>query len=150
MRGDHDAFAALAAGSVDALHALARLIVRDADRAEDVTQEALVKAWRELPRLRDPDRFDAWLRRLLVNACYDEARRSVRRGGGCGGPPLAAGGGGAGGAAAGRRRRRSRTATESTAASVGSRSSSAPSSSCTTTSDSPTSRSPRRSACRSE
>jgi RNA polymerase sigma-70 factor (ECF subfamily) len=78
MRGDHDAFAALAAGSVDALHTLARLIVRDADRAEDVTQEALVKAWRELPKLRDPDRFDAWLRRLLVNACHDEGRR-VRR-----------------------------------------------------------------------
>jgi RNA polymerase sigma factor (sigma-70 family) len=75
MRGDHDAFAALAAANVDRLYAIARLIVRDADRAEDATQETLVKAWRELPRLRDPDRFDAWLRRLLVNACHDEGRR---------------------------------------------------------------------------
>jgi RNA polymerase sigma-70 factor, ECF subfamily len=79
MHGDHDAFASLAAASADRLFALARMILRDADRAEDATQEALVKAWRELPKLRDPDRFDAWLRRLLVNACYDEARRTTRR-----------------------------------------------------------------------
>lgn len=75
MAGDHDAFAALANANVDRLYALARVIIRDADRAEDATQEALVRAWRELPRLRDPSRFQAWLRRLLVNACYDEGRR---------------------------------------------------------------------------
>jgi len=79
MAGDHDAFAALANANVDRMYALARLIVRDADRAEDATQEALVRAWRELPRLRDPSRFQAWLRRLLVNACYDEGRRVRRR-----------------------------------------------------------------------
>jgi len=38
-------------------------------------QQTLVIAWRELPGLRDPDRFDAWLQRLLVNASYAEARR---------------------------------------------------------------------------
>ena len=75
MAGDHDAFAALANANVDRMYALARAIVRDADRAEDATQEALVRAWRELPRLRDPARFHAWLRRLVVNACYDEGRR---------------------------------------------------------------------------
>src|SRR5215212_5293124 len=75
MGGDHDAFAALANANVDRMYALARLIVRDVDRAEDATQEALVRAWRELPRLRDPARFRPWLRRLLVNACYDEGRR---------------------------------------------------------------------------
>src|SRR5690349_4700448 len=79
MRGDHDAFAALAGASADRLFALARMILRDTDRAQDATQEALVQAWRGLPRLRDPDRFDAWLRRLLVNACYDEARRVGRQ-----------------------------------------------------------------------
>jgi RNA polymerase sigma-70 factor (ECF subfamily) len=79
MAGDHDAFAALANANVDRMYALARLIVRDADRAEDATQEALVRAWRELPRLRDPSRFQAWLRRLLVNACYDEGRQVRRR-----------------------------------------------------------------------
>jgi RNA polymerase sigma-70 factor (ECF subfamily) len=75
MAGDHDAFAALANANVDRMYALARVIVRDADRAEDATQEALVRAWRELPRLRDPAKFEAWLRRLVVNACYDEGRR---------------------------------------------------------------------------
>jgi RNA polymerase sigma-70 factor (ECF subfamily) len=79
MRGDHDAFAALVGAASDRLYALACLILRDADRAEDATQEAFVRAWRELPRLRDADRFDAWLRRLVVNACYDEGRRLRRR-----------------------------------------------------------------------
>jgi RNA polymerase sigma-70 factor, ECF subfamily len=79
MRGDHDAFAALVSGASDRLYALACLILRDSDRAEDATQEAFVRAWREIPKLRDPDRFDAWLRRLVVNACYDEGRRIRRR-----------------------------------------------------------------------
>ncbi len=78
MAGDHEAFARLAAESIDRLHAIARLVLRDADLAEDAVQEALVKAWRELPRLRDADRFEAWLRRLLVNACHDEGRRRRR------------------------------------------------------------------------
>src|SRR4051794_41476507 len=75
MRGDHDAFGALIGASANRLYALACLILRDSDRAEDATQEAIVAAWRELPRLRAPERFDAWLRRLTVNACNDEARR---------------------------------------------------------------------------
>jgi RNA polymerase sigma-70 factor (ECF subfamily) len=79
MAGDHDAFAALANANVDRMYANARAIVRDADRAHDATQEALVRAWRELPRLRDPASFHAWLRRLLVNACYDEGRQVRRR-----------------------------------------------------------------------
>ncbi len=79
MRGDHDAFAALVTGATSRLYALACLILRDADRAEDATQDAFVRAWREIPRLRDAERFDAWLRRLVVNACYDEARRVTRR-----------------------------------------------------------------------
>ena len=54
------------------------LMLRDADRATDAVQNALVRAWRDLPTLRDPDRFDAWLRRLLVNACIDEMRRTRR------------------------------------------------------------------------
>ncbi|MBI3745479.1 MAG: RNA polymerase sigma factor [Chloroflexi bacterium] len=79
MRGNHDAFAALVTASTTRLYALACLILRDSDRAADATQEAFVRAWREIPRLRDAARFDAWLRRLLVNACYDEARRVHRR-----------------------------------------------------------------------
>jgi RNA polymerase sigma-70 factor, ECF subfamily len=78
QRGDHDAFEALAIGAADRLFAIARLILRDISAAEDAVQEALVHAWRDLPRLRDPDRFDAWLRRLLVNACADQGRRRRR------------------------------------------------------------------------
>ena len=78
MQGDHDAFARLAADSIAHLYAIARLILGDADDAEDAVQEALVHAWRELPRLRDCDRFDAWVRRLLVNACHDVGRRRQR------------------------------------------------------------------------
>ena len=55
--------------------AIAQRILRDVGRAEDAVQQTLVIAWRELPSLRDPDRFDAWLQRLLVNASYSEARR---------------------------------------------------------------------------
>src|SRR6187399_1970269 len=79
MAGDHDAFSELTRGSVDKLYAIARLIVRDADQAEDATQEALVAAWRQLRSLRDPDRFDAWIRRLLVRACYREAGKGQHR-----------------------------------------------------------------------
>lgn len=76
--GDHEAFEVLATAAGDRLFAIATLILRDRQRAEDAVQEALVHAWRELPGLRDPDRFDAWLRRLLVNACADEGRHQRR------------------------------------------------------------------------
>src|SRR5688572_10766035 len=78
-RGDHDAFAQLAGASIAQLEAVARLILRDRELARDAVQEALIRAWRDLPGLRDPDRFDAWLHRLLVNASIDEARRRRRR-----------------------------------------------------------------------
>lgn len=80
MAGDHDAFADLVRLSSRRMLAIARLILRDEGRAEDATQDALVAAWRQLKGLRDPDRFEAWLHRLLVNACYREARRTRRRG----------------------------------------------------------------------
>jgi len=78
--GDRDAFSALAGSVVDRLYATAVLILRDRSMAEDAAQETIERAWRDLPSLRDPDRFDAWLRRLLVNACRDEGRRQRRRG----------------------------------------------------------------------
>ncbi|MEO5704979.1 MAG: RNA polymerase sigma factor [Candidatus Limnocylindrales bacterium] len=77
-RGDHDAFATLAAAAINRLDGTARLILRDPDKAKDAVQEALVRAWRDLPTLRSPDRFDAWMHRLLVRACIDEARRLRR------------------------------------------------------------------------
>jgi RNA polymerase sigma-70 factor (ECF subfamily) len=78
-RGDHDAFTRLVDGSVDRLYTVANLILRDADRAQDAVQEALVSAWRDLPALRDADAWDAWLHRLTVWACYRHARRDRRR-----------------------------------------------------------------------
>ena len=79
MAGDRDAFTELGRGQIDRLYAIARLILRDADRAHDATQEALIGAWRDLKGLRDPDKFEPWIRRLLVNACYREARKEKRR-----------------------------------------------------------------------
>ncbi|HEX5148765.1 MAG TPA: sigma-70 family RNA polymerase sigma factor [Candidatus Limnocylindrales bacterium] len=76
--GDHAAFEVLAVAAGDRLFGIAFLLLRDRQRAEDAVQEALVHAWRELPGLRDPDRFDAWLRRLLINACADEGRYQRR------------------------------------------------------------------------
>ena len=64
--------------SIFRLDAAARLILRDPDQAKDAVQETLVRAWRDLPTLRTADRFDAWLHRLLVRACIDEARRLRR------------------------------------------------------------------------
>lgn len=76
--GDRDAFDRLAMQVVDRLFRVARLILRDADRAEDATQEALVRCWRDLPSLRDPATFDAWLHRVLIRAVHDEFRSAGR------------------------------------------------------------------------
>ncbi|HET7028253.1 MAG TPA: RNA polymerase sigma factor [Candidatus Limnocylindrales bacterium] len=80
QQGEHDAFDRLAEQHAAELYRVAVVIVGP-DDAADATQDALLSAWRELPRLRDPDRFGAWLRRILVNGCRDRlrtARRSVR------------------------------------------------------------------------
>jgi RNA polymerase sigma-70 factor (ECF subfamily) len=79
QRGDVDAFGALATGAYDRLYAVARRILRDPDAAQDAVQDCLVNAWQSLRGLRDLERFDAWLFRLLVNACRDEGRRRRTR-----------------------------------------------------------------------
>ena len=73
--GDRDAFAALVALTSDRMYGVAARILRDDMLAEDALQSAFINVWRQLPTLRDPDRFEAWLRRVLVHACYAEARR---------------------------------------------------------------------------
>ena len=78
QRGDHDAFAELAGAAISRLDAAAWLILRDPEQAKDAVQNTLVRAWRDLPTLRDPDLFDAWIHRMLVNACIDEVRRLRR------------------------------------------------------------------------
>jgi RNA polymerase sigma-70 factor (ECF subfamily) len=77
--GDHDAFSVLVRASYPRLHGVARLILRDSERAQDAVQEALVQAWRHVRALRDPDAWDAWLHRLTVHACYRWARKEGRR-----------------------------------------------------------------------
>ena len=74
-RGDVEAFDELARTVGDRCMAIACRILRDADLAEDAVQAALITAWRELRSLRDPDRFEPWLHRILTHACYAEARR---------------------------------------------------------------------------
>ncbi len=77
-RGDREAFDALARTVGDKCMAIAFRILRDADRADDAVQAALILAWRELRTLRDSDRFEPWLHRILTNECYAEARRRRR------------------------------------------------------------------------
>lgn len=73
--GDREAFGTLAARSIDRLYAIAVRVVHDRDRAEDAVQAALLVAWRDIGSLRDPERFDAWLYRLLMRSCFDESSR---------------------------------------------------------------------------
>ena len=76
---DHDALGPLVGATIAGLEAVARLILRDHELARDAVQDAYIKAWRDLPGLRDPERFEAWLHRLLVNTCLDMLRKRRRR-----------------------------------------------------------------------
>ena len=78
QQGDRDAFSEVLARSLGRLTAAARMILRDEYAAQDAVQDACIEAWRSLPGLRDPDRFEAWIRRLLVRACFKGSRRSRR------------------------------------------------------------------------
>ena len=75
QHGDVEAFSTLTLGRSRRLGAMARLILHDEDRAADAVQDALLEAWRDLRGLRDPVRFDAWLRRILIRSCYRVAKR---------------------------------------------------------------------------
>jgi RNA polymerase sigma-70 factor (ECF subfamily) len=77
-QGDDVAFADLVDADGDRCFAIAYRILRDVEAAQDAVQQAFLLAWRELPRLRDVERYDVWLHRLPVNACYEESRRQRR------------------------------------------------------------------------
>jgi RNA polymerase sigma-70 factor, ECF subfamily len=79
MAGDFEAFEALVKGSAARQYSIATLILRDADRAHDAVQDALVGAWRGLSALRDPAAWDPWVNRLTVRACYAAAKQQRRR-----------------------------------------------------------------------
>ena len=76
--GDHAAFDALVDLDADRCMAIAFRITRDPALAEDAVQQAMISAWRQLPRLRDAERYEMWVQRLLVNACYEELRQLRR------------------------------------------------------------------------
>jgi RNA polymerase sigma factor (sigma-70 family) len=78
QQGDEEAFDALVRATGDRCVAIAYRILRDLHLAEDAVQAAYVAAWRDIRALRDPERFEAWLHRLLTRACYEEARRTRR------------------------------------------------------------------------
>ena len=142
QQGDREAFAGLVNLTSDRMYALAARILRDSDLAEDALQGALITAWRQLPTLRDPDRFEAWVRKVLVHACYAEARR--RRSWAANVRVLPVDGpAGPDDIALRRRPRRARPRLPAPVASSSGRSSS-----CITTWACPWSRSPRRSASR--
>jgi RNA polymerase sigma-70 factor (ECF subfamily) len=77
--GDREAYRDLIRTRMDRLFSVAQRILRDVDRAEDALQDALVIAWRDLRSVRDPDRFDAWLQRLVIHVCLTQATRERRR-----------------------------------------------------------------------
>jgi len=75
MGGDVGAFETLLASRLERTHCVAQAVLGSALDAGDATQEAWLAAWRQLPRLRDPERFDAWLDHIVVNACRMQARK---------------------------------------------------------------------------
>jgi len=79
QRGDRESFESLAQMSIAWLYNVAQLMLADSDLAQDAVQEALVVTWRDLRGLRDPDRFDGWLRRILVRCVYRVANGERRQ-----------------------------------------------------------------------
>jgi len=78
QRGDQGAFEILALQHYARLQKAAIGILRDRHVAEDATQQALLDIWRDIRRLRDPARFEAWSYRLLVRVCYAESKRTPK------------------------------------------------------------------------
>jgi RNA polymerase sigma-70 factor (ECF subfamily) len=74
-----EAFAALTRRQIDSAYRLAWAILGDSGDADDATQDAFAQAWRNRRSLRDPDRFDAWFGKILVNACREKLRKRERR-----------------------------------------------------------------------
>lgn len=78
MRGDHDAFAQLVDAAFPKLYGTAGLVLGEWAAVQEAVQSTLIRAWQDLPKLRDPERFEAWLYRIAINACHDEGRRRQR------------------------------------------------------------------------
>ena len=76
--GDGTAFDDLVADRIDRCYRLAWSILSNDADAADATQEALINAWRQLPRLRDLGAFDGWLNRIVANQALMSRRHRVR------------------------------------------------------------------------
>ncbi len=76
--GDAAAFGVLVDTRIDRCYRLAWSILSNDADAADATQDALVSAWRQLPRLRDSAAFDGWLNRIVANAALMARRHRVR------------------------------------------------------------------------
>src|SRR3954469_18032693 len=76
--GEVAAFDTIAATRIPDAFRIASAILGSEAAAADATQNALLAAWSELPRLRELDRFDAWCHRILVNECRMQVRRQAR------------------------------------------------------------------------
>jgi RNA polymerase sigma-70 factor (ECF subfamily) len=76
--GDAAAFEGLVSTRIDRCYRLAWSILANEADAADATQDALVSAWRQLPRLRDPAVFDGWLNRIVANSALMARRHRVR------------------------------------------------------------------------
>lgn len=74
-------FVALVEARLDACYRLAAVLLGDRGEAEEATHEAILRAQRSWPRLRDPDAAAAWLDRIVVNECRDRLRRRRVAGG---------------------------------------------------------------------
>lgn len=79
QRGDREAFTSLAFELSDRLFAVAHRILRDFDSAGDALQVTLLRIWRDLPGLKDPDLIEAWAYRILIRACQDALRKQRRQ-----------------------------------------------------------------------
>ena len=77
--GDLDAFESIIRARMDAVYRLTVAVLGNDADASDATQETFVAVWRQLPSLRDVDRFDAWLQRIAVNAARMVLRSQRRR-----------------------------------------------------------------------
>lgn len=76
--GDRDAFDVLIRPRLDRLYRMAFAVTRAEADARDATQNACVLAWRELPRLREREKFDAWLSQIVINAARGVVRKTGR------------------------------------------------------------------------
>ncbi len=76
--GDVEAFESIVLAEGESLFRTALAILGNEADARDAVQETFVRSWRSMASLREPDRFDAWIGRSLINQCRDVLRRRGR------------------------------------------------------------------------